>query len=208
MRSKALSENDQAVLTALSGSERPLSAYDILERARSNAIRAPTQVYRSLQKLEDRGLVHAALKAAAGRGITAQEVPRDAWTYWLTPGELREGSAESRLLKLLVRSFRSVPGAAPFHDAPEELRDTDTAWKSSADAVSAADRLNQQMARTGERRTPRHLPHAVVRRHLADVWRVEEQAELEAAARDRGFLSLAEAEEAARRFVLLHRARR
>ncbi|HLL37236.1 MAG TPA: TfuA-like protein [Streptomyces sp.] len=169
---------------------------------------ALTRIAGPLLASEDRGLVHAALKAAAGRGITAQGVPRDAWTYWLTPGELREGSAESRLLKLLVRSFRSVPGAAPFHDAPEELRDTDTAWKSSADAVSAADRLNQQMARTGERRTPRHLPHAVVRRHLADVWRVEEQAELEAAARDRGFLSLAEAEEAARRFVLLHRARR
>jgi Fur family zinc uptake transcriptional regulator len=62
---QALSENDRAVLAALGGAGRPLSAYGILERARSSAIRAPTQVYRSLQKLEGRGLVHriAALSA-------------------------------------------------------------------------------------------------------------------------------------------------
>lgn len=58
MRRKALSDNDRAVLTTLNGSDRPLSAYDILEKARSGAMRAPTQVYRSLQKLEDQRLVH------------------------------------------------------------------------------------------------------------------------------------------------------
>ena len=58
MRRKALSDNDRAVLTTLNGSSRPLSAYDILEKARSGAMRAPTQVYRSLQKLEDQRLVH------------------------------------------------------------------------------------------------------------------------------------------------------
>ena len=39
-------------------SEKPLSAYDILDRARSEALKAPVQVYRALQKLEGRGLVH------------------------------------------------------------------------------------------------------------------------------------------------------
>ncbi len=58
MRPPILNENDRVVLGALSGSERPLSAYDILQKARSGAIKAPTQVYRSLQKLEDQGLVH------------------------------------------------------------------------------------------------------------------------------------------------------
>ncbi|MFC8246924.1 TfuA-like protein [Streptomyces chartreusis] len=169
---------------------------------------ALTRIAGVLAASEDRGLVHAALKAAAERGIAAEQVPQAAWAHWLTPDELRDGSAERRLLKLLVRSFRSSPGAAPFHDAPPELRDTEAAWRASADAVTAADRLNRQMARTGERRTPRHLPHAVVRRHLVDVWRVEETGELEAVARDRGFVSLTEAEEAARRFVLLHRAQR
>lgn len=58
MRPTNLNHNDRTVLNALNGSDRPLSAYDILEKARSGAIKAPTQVYRSLQKLEDQGLVH------------------------------------------------------------------------------------------------------------------------------------------------------
>lgn len=53
-----LNENDRTVLSTLNGSERPLSAYDILEKTRSRAIKAPTQIYRSLQKLEEQGLVH------------------------------------------------------------------------------------------------------------------------------------------------------
>lgn len=54
----ALNENDSQVLDALCGSARPLSAYEILELARSGALKAPVQVYRSLQKLESRGFVH------------------------------------------------------------------------------------------------------------------------------------------------------
>jgi Fur family transcriptional regulator, zinc uptake regulator len=53
-----LNTNDKTVLSALGESERPLSAYGILERARSDALKAPVQVYRALEKLESRGLVH------------------------------------------------------------------------------------------------------------------------------------------------------
>lgn len=58
MKSSELSRNDQTVLGALGRSEKPLSAYDILGRSRSGALKAPVQVYRSLEKLERRGLVH------------------------------------------------------------------------------------------------------------------------------------------------------
>ena len=58
MKQAALNTNDQRVLSALGRSLRPLSAYDILERARSETLKAPVQVYRSLQKLESRGFVH------------------------------------------------------------------------------------------------------------------------------------------------------
>lgn len=58
MLARPLSDNDRVILATLGGAERPLSAYDILEQARSSAIKAPTQVYRSLQKLEGQGLVH------------------------------------------------------------------------------------------------------------------------------------------------------
>ena len=53
-----LNKNDRKVLSALGRSEKPLSAYDILDRARSDALKAPVQVYRALEKLEGRGLVH------------------------------------------------------------------------------------------------------------------------------------------------------
>jgi Fur family zinc uptake transcriptional regulator len=53
-----LNPNDKTVLIALDRAVKPLSAYDILERARSGALKAPVQVYRALQKLERRGLVH------------------------------------------------------------------------------------------------------------------------------------------------------
>jgi Fur family zinc uptake transcriptional regulator len=53
-----LNDNDRTVLGALGQSVKPLSAYDILDRARSAAMKAPVQVYRSLQKLESQGLVH------------------------------------------------------------------------------------------------------------------------------------------------------
>ena len=58
VKSRQLNANDQSVLGALGRSARPLSAYDILDRTRSGTLKAPVQVYRSLQKLEQRGLVH------------------------------------------------------------------------------------------------------------------------------------------------------
>ena len=58
MTSADLSKNDRKVLSALDRSEKPLSAYDILHRARSDALKAPVQVYRALEKLASRGLVH------------------------------------------------------------------------------------------------------------------------------------------------------
>lgn len=58
MKSPDLNSNDRKVLSALDRAAKPLSAYDILDRARSDALKAPVQVYRALQKLESRGLVH------------------------------------------------------------------------------------------------------------------------------------------------------
>jgi len=53
-----LGRNDERVLTTLKKSSRPMSAYDILDSVRTEALKAPVQVYRALQKLERRGLVH------------------------------------------------------------------------------------------------------------------------------------------------------
>ena len=58
MKAPELNKNDKKVLSALGRSEKPLSAYDILDRARSDALKAPVQVYRALEKLSSQGLVH------------------------------------------------------------------------------------------------------------------------------------------------------
>jgi Fur family zinc uptake transcriptional regulator len=58
MKHSQLNPNDRTVLSALGQSEKPLSAYDILDRARSDGLKAPVQVYRALEKLASQGLVH------------------------------------------------------------------------------------------------------------------------------------------------------
>jgi Fur family zinc uptake transcriptional regulator len=55
---KQTSAYDRAVLGALRASDQPLSAYDILERVRKSGIKAPVQVYRSLDRLSAFGFVH------------------------------------------------------------------------------------------------------------------------------------------------------
>ncbi|HEU4987439.1 MAG TPA: Fur family transcriptional regulator [Rhizobiaceae bacterium] len=53
-----LTKNQALVLNALSRAEGPLSAYTILDRLRDDGFRAPLQVYRALEKLQEIGLVH------------------------------------------------------------------------------------------------------------------------------------------------------
>ncbi|WP_407841971.1 TfuA-like protein (plasmid) [Streptomyces sp. DSM 116496] len=147
-----------------------------------------------------------ALESAARAGITADLLPAQAWEHWLTPGERRSGTPWHRLLTLLVRSFRSAPGDAPFHGVPEELRRADAVWAASTNAVAAIDRLGESAAASGPGGTARRIPVSEVRGHLREIWGSGSPAALEAAARDRGFASLAEAEETARRFMPLRAA--
>ena len=55
-----LTPNQSAVLETLSKSDKPLSAYEILnfENIRDSGIKAPLTVYRALDKLIDKGRVH------------------------------------------------------------------------------------------------------------------------------------------------------
>jgi Fur family transcriptional regulator, zinc uptake regulator len=53
-----LTRNQDLVLQTLNAADAPLSAYDILDRLRSEGLRAPLQVYRALEKLIDAGLAH------------------------------------------------------------------------------------------------------------------------------------------------------
>lgn len=53
-----LTRNQTLVLNALDKAEAPLSAYTILDQLRDEGFRAPLQVYRALEKLQEFGLVH------------------------------------------------------------------------------------------------------------------------------------------------------
>lgn len=53
-----LSPHSQKVLALLAKSSKPLSAYDILDKLRRFGIKAPPTVYRALESLVERGLVH------------------------------------------------------------------------------------------------------------------------------------------------------
>ena len=57
----SLNQNDNSILKKLTASAKPMSAYDLLDALRSDdvvAIKAPTQIYRSLEKLVEAGEVH------------------------------------------------------------------------------------------------------------------------------------------------------
>ena len=53
-----LSPHSKKVLELLSKNDKPLSAYEILDKLHKTGIKAPTTVYRALEPLVERGLVH------------------------------------------------------------------------------------------------------------------------------------------------------
>jgi len=53
-----LTKNQKLVLDLLQGCRRQMSAYDILDKLRPDGLKAPLQVYRALDTLVERHLVH------------------------------------------------------------------------------------------------------------------------------------------------------
>ncbi len=58
MTDRKLTRNQQLVLDRLLASERSMTAYDLLDALRDDGLRAPVQVYRALETLSQRELVH------------------------------------------------------------------------------------------------------------------------------------------------------
>lgn len=53
-----LTKNEGLVFQALNGSNDPLKAYEILDELKGQGIKAPMTVYRALDGLEEKGLIH------------------------------------------------------------------------------------------------------------------------------------------------------
>ncbi len=57
-QSSSLSRNEKLVLDTLDRSKGPLKAYELLGQLKAQGVNAPMTVYRALERLEGRGLVH------------------------------------------------------------------------------------------------------------------------------------------------------
>ncbi|MGF1544823.1 MAG: Fur family transcriptional regulator [Parvularculaceae bacterium] len=55
---KGLTKNERLVWRALSAASEPLKAYEILDHLKNSGVRAPMTVYRALDGLEQKGLIH------------------------------------------------------------------------------------------------------------------------------------------------------
>ncbi|MCZ4273936.1 Fur family transcriptional regulator [Maritalea porphyrae] len=53
-----LTKNQSLVFDKLSAAPGPLSAYDLLDQLRDQGLKAPLQIYRALEKLQEIDLVH------------------------------------------------------------------------------------------------------------------------------------------------------
>lgn len=53
-----LTKNERLVLDTLGDAEGPLKAYELLDQLKTQGVKAPMTVYRALDRLEGRGLVH------------------------------------------------------------------------------------------------------------------------------------------------------
>ena len=69
-----LTENQRCVLAALRRAKRPLGAYELLERLRSQGFSAATQIYRALEPLLEHDLVH---RIESVKGYVACSCPDD-----------------------------------------------------------------------------------------------------------------------------------
>ena len=57
-RRKGLTRNERLVLDALGTKTSPMKAYELLEALKGSGVKAPMTVYRALDRLEERGLIH------------------------------------------------------------------------------------------------------------------------------------------------------
>ncbi len=143
-----------------------------------------------------------ALAVAAANGITADGVTATQRAEWLTGPEESDLTAEAALVRILVRSFRPPGGVLDLVTAEAAL----TADPAARRAVEESAAVNAEIAMWAPNQTTDYLNQRVLRAHLADVWQVDQDDDrsMTAAARDRGFHSLAAAVEAARQFFLRH----
>jgi hypothetical protein len=150
-------------------------------------------------------LVDRALAAAARHGLFPGSLTEAQTAPWLTAAESARLSGTEALIRVLVRSYQPPCPTRDLTDTQPEL----TADQRVQRAVAESHAINAEVASWGHRRTDGHIKRSALLEHLAEEWCVDPHDELVllAAARDRGFVSMDDAVEAARPFFLRSRFR-
>ncbi|MFD9569194.1 TfuA-like protein [Streptomyces sp. NPDC059982] len=142
-----------------------------------------------------------ALRAAAGQGLDARSLTADRIHAWVPEREREALGERETALTLLIRSARLT--ADLQNPVTARLLLPDPAVHHAEIAASLA--TNQAVAGSGYSKNTDQLKKAVLRAQLAHTWHLQADCStevLDAAARDRGFTSAHEAEEALRPFFL------
>jgi hypothetical protein len=146
------------------------------------------------------GLVDGALAVAERQGVSADTLTDEQIDGWVTIAERAALTPAEVLALVLVRSYRT---ARRTHDLLADQPDLVTA-PDARSAVAEAVAINAEVASWRPGQSTAHIKRDAVRAHLAGIWQLgtADEEGLTAAARDRGFASLADAIEAARSFYL------
>ncbi|WP_323392077.1 TfuA-like protein [Streptomyces jumonjinensis] len=141
----------------------------------------------------------AALDAAARQGLTYEQLTEEQLSSWLTDDEIAALPPAAAVLTIMVRSAR------PTVDLDDPRLRARLVGEDRGREISHCLAVNEKIAAGGHARHVDCLKPAVLCGHLTAVWGLGPDAgerQTTAAARDRGFASVAEAAEAARPFFL------
>jgi len=149
-----------------------------------------------------------ALDAARVGGLDVTCLSPAQLSYWLTPAEICSLDDREQLARILTRAVPQDPVALVWPVTARQAGALISPSAGSPRTVAAAWRLNGRVSWTAPDRTTDRLRANLIREHLARTWAVapDDAAGLTAAARDRGFGSIAAAVDAARPFFLLMQA--
>lgn len=145
-----------------------------------------------------------AVAAAEAAGLAVGYLSRQQAEYWLTPAELAGLDGGEQLARILVRAVPQDLTALVWPATAAQAGALIDPGMRSGHAVAEAARINADVARTGPHRQPGDLKASLIRAHLARAWMLSpaDGTALTAAARDRGFGTIAAAVAAARPFFL------
>lgn len=145
---------------------------------------------------------NAALAKAKELGVECTSLNLSQQSHWLTPAEMKTFGPREAMLSILIRSVRLDVDLVGNSLASQRLLVNRRAVQ---ELIIQSHGVNDTVAGSKFSRHIDHLKPAKLRQHLASTWRLpseHDDAEMAAAARDRGLASIDRAIESVRPFFL------